>query len=71
METLKIIAQVFVQMCEYETKEFLASFFLLYRKSVIQTERDHNYMFFFEKVTGVVRKVMNKIKYNDEETEKG
>jgi len=28
-------------------------------------------MFFFEKVTGVVRKVMNKIKYNDEETEKG
>lgn len=34
METLKIIAQVFVQMCEYETKEFLA-FFWLYRKSVI------------------------------------
>lgn len=29
------------------------------------------YFFFFEKVTGVVRKVMNKIKYNDEETEKG
>lgn len=28
-------------------------------------------IFFFEKVTGVVRKVMNKIKYNDEETEKG
>jgi hypothetical protein len=60
-------------MCEYETKEFLAFFFFDYIGNQLSRLKEIIIIciFFFEKVTGVVRKVMNKIKYNDEETEKG
>lgn len=60
-------------MCEYETKEFLGFFFFDYIGNQLSRLKEIIIIciFFFEKVTGVVRKVMNKIKYNDEETEKG
>jgi hypothetical protein len=59
-------------MCEYETKEFLAFFFDYIGNQLSRLKEIIIICFFlFEKVTGVVRKVMNKIKYNDEETEKG
>lgn len=60
-------------MCEYETKEFLAFFFFDYIGNQLSRLKEIIIICFFfkKKATGVVRKVMNKIKYNDEETEKG